>query len=314
MRKVLCPVSYYNDIEEPLSLEDIQAEHYKPFFVAVQKNRVDVVSQLLDLGVDPNVSEGLALSIAIQQGNIEMVSLLLERGADVNCQEGRPLVEAVSYNRSEIFKLLLRRGANIWGRCRYIQEPGAVFYEAIRNKNYPIFRKLISAAKKRPTSEYPYKIMENLLLSSIRNKFYAATNLILEEYELDRWHLDMAFMEALAWGKLNTIDKLISKGASCERAIYIAIHYKHWDVVKYLINKGFHYDPNLCIVECAPCPELVELLLKQGVKDNYKKSAFKHAVEKGYKESVQIFLEHGVVPWREIVPRLVEMNVGIFSL
>jgi ankyrin repeat protein len=313
MKKVLCPRSLYNDTEELLSLGEIQGKDYSPFFIAVEKNRIDVVKQLLDLGINPNVSEGLALSIAIRQGNTEMVSLLLDRGADVNSRGGLPLFVAVSYRRLEIVKLLLIKGANIFGECGYIQQPGAAFYEAIDNLNYEIFSELISAAKQKPTSEY-HKIMENLLLSSIRKRFFAGADLILEEYELDRRYLDMAFVEALAWGNLNIIDKLISKGASCDRAVYIAIHHKHWDVVKYLINKGFDYKPNLCIVECAPCPELVELLLKQDVKDNFKKSAFKHAVEKGYKESVQIFLEHGVEPWPEIVSRLVEMGVGIFSL
>ena len=61
-----------------------------PAHLAIQKDRLDILKCLLDLGCDANSQEGKsgrgALSLATELGHGDMVDLLLSRGANVNSQ------------------------------------------------------------------------------------------------------------------------------------------------------------------------------------------------------------------------------------
>jgi ankyrin repeat protein len=93
---------------------------------AVIGNRPDVVTRLLDLGVDPNERHRLAsleedvfswgepLREAVRTGNVEIAGILLQRGADPNPQiyaATSPLFEAHQRHDHDMTALLERHGA-----------------------------------------------------------------------------------------------------------------------------------------------------------------------------------------------------------
>ena len=86
---------------------------------AIIRERKDIVSLLLDWGVDINAVEGLygtPLVVAASHGVKDIVLLLLDRGADINAvggHYGTALAAAASRGRKDIVSLLLDRGADI---------------------------------------------------------------------------------------------------------------------------------------------------------------------------------------------------------
>ena len=102
------------------------------YAVAAPGDRVDLVTALLDRGVDRNafdMEEGSlpSLATAIQCGNENVAKLLIARGADVNIRGSEPgnaasgwgttdgitpLHLAVWFGHEELVRLLLARGAN----------------------------------------------------------------------------------------------------------------------------------------------------------------------------------------------------------
>lgn len=77
--------SRINEIIDELSVEELNQKDYNNNYlliVAITFNNVATVKKLLDMGVNPNVSnsEGkTALEIAIQKDNAEIIKLLLEK-------------------------------------------------------------------------------------------------------------------------------------------------------------------------------------------------------------------------------------------
>ncbi|MBC8356336.1 MAG: hypothetical protein H8E66_30525 [Planctomycetes bacterium] len=94
--------------------------------VAVRVNRIDMVSLLLDLGLDPDEparldedgteSRGFPLWFAALCGRREIAELLVTRGADVNAlvfASGDPLCNAYATRDEEMQALLLTHGARL---------------------------------------------------------------------------------------------------------------------------------------------------------------------------------------------------------
>lgn len=102
-----------------------KTDNQTTLYVAVLKNREDLVKTLLEKGADPNKTDSdgafpLA-EAAIGRINPEIVKLLLDKGANINAQEknGATALIYVASNkktdptaRAEVIKLLLDKGAD----------------------------------------------------------------------------------------------------------------------------------------------------------------------------------------------------------
>ena len=94
---------------------------------AIDKEKIDVVRELLDSGIDPNkrpVPEGIPLEgayplhLAIVKGNKEIVQILLKNGAQLereakNKDEATPLHWAAFFGQIDMVSLLIQFGAPI---------------------------------------------------------------------------------------------------------------------------------------------------------------------------------------------------------
>lgn len=85
-----------------------------------QKNVIDAVNMLVDMGADVNSADKVgdsALMLASREGNIHVVRLLLGMRADVNHQNGvtglTSALYAASHNRVEVLTSLIEAGADL---------------------------------------------------------------------------------------------------------------------------------------------------------------------------------------------------------
>lgn len=97
-------------------------------FHAAMHDHVDILSYLLDKGIDINVlddNERTPLIVAIEKGNLEAVKFLIESGADLNVstyEVGTPLHVALKNHYEKITLFLLTKGVdvnalNLYGRA-----------------------------------------------------------------------------------------------------------------------------------------------------------------------------------------------------
>jgi ankyrin repeat protein len=98
-----------------------KSPHNTELFAAVEKEDLDLVSQLIAQRIDPNTSSAngwTPLMLAILSDSVGMVRVLLENGADPNlttCGEENPRRSplAVSNGRLEAVRLLLSYNADV---------------------------------------------------------------------------------------------------------------------------------------------------------------------------------------------------------
>ena len=94
---------------------------------AIDKGQSDVVQELLDSGIDPNIAPGpvgtsiagaYPLHLAVLKGNKEIVQILLDNGAKIdlratNKDEATPLAWAAFLGQKDVVSLLIEAGAPI---------------------------------------------------------------------------------------------------------------------------------------------------------------------------------------------------------
>ncbi len=92
---------------------------YTPLYLAAKGGHAAVVAALLAAGADPKAvtSNGATpLMIAAAGGDTRTITSLVENGADINAKDGAkgetPLMFAAAFNRVDAVKLLLERGAD----------------------------------------------------------------------------------------------------------------------------------------------------------------------------------------------------------
>jgi beta-lactamase regulating signal transducer with metallopeptidase domain len=86
---------------------------------AVAADRISVIKQLIDEGIDIDVAaigDGTALIMAVRYNNVDMVKALIALGANVNQPspgDGNPLIMATKMESLPMLRILLAAGANI---------------------------------------------------------------------------------------------------------------------------------------------------------------------------------------------------------
>ena len=102
-----------NDINAP------QADgRFTPLMRAAKLGRLDIVDELLALGVDLNAlnADGCnALWLACYNGSHEIIEILIAAGIDIDLQNGNgasALMYVSSNSKPDLVKLLLEKGAN----------------------------------------------------------------------------------------------------------------------------------------------------------------------------------------------------------
>lgn len=114
----ICSNGNMEDIKTMLAYPTIDVTKNNFGFVLlgpVKNNRVDIVSLLLDHGLNVNDDGLTALRIASKNGYLEIVTLLINHGVDVNGMYGTGLTRASSNGHLEIATILLDQGADIKG-------------------------------------------------------------------------------------------------------------------------------------------------------------------------------------------------------
>lgn len=102
-----------NDLSAP------QADgRFTPLMRAAKEGRLDIVDELLSLGVDISVTNAdgcNALWLACYNGSHEIIERLLAAGIDIDLQNGNGatcLMYVSSNSKPDLVKLLLEKGAN----------------------------------------------------------------------------------------------------------------------------------------------------------------------------------------------------------
>ena len=91
---------------------------FTPLMRAAKEGRLDIVDELLVLGVDisvTNVDGSNALWLACYNGSHEIIERLLAAGIDIDLQNGNgasALMYVSSNSKPDLVKLLLEKGAN----------------------------------------------------------------------------------------------------------------------------------------------------------------------------------------------------------
>ena len=98
-------------------MTDTNMQNSNPLRIAVTNNRMEVVSKLLEHGVevDAVTFAGTPLCVAAAKNYTEIASILIKHGADVNYQKGdiTPLIAASSLGNAEMVTMLLAAGADV---------------------------------------------------------------------------------------------------------------------------------------------------------------------------------------------------------
>lgn len=95
-----------------------------PLIISAEKGCVESVKYLLDIGANPNISNGgfTPLVYAASNGNLDMVTTLIAKGADVNlsgacendeCFHWTPLSYAALNGHIKVVRFLLEKGADV---------------------------------------------------------------------------------------------------------------------------------------------------------------------------------------------------------
>ena len=121
-----------------------------PIYFAILNDNIQIVTLLLDNGVDPNFTwdegGGTLLTNAAQMGKLEVVKLLIEKGANINyCGKGKhsPLYRSVVHGRYDVMEYLLGRGAILnkndkitLNELQWFDNPGnKKIFEILKSKN-----------------------------------------------------------------------------------------------------------------------------------------------------------------------------------
>jgi len=198
---------YENDV-------DIFEEEYESLSTACEYGHLHLVKYFLDLGYDIDYEEGYPIQIACNRGKLEIVKYLVSRGANINLDDDLAFCWACSNGHLEVAKYLFELGVNIRA------QNGDAMELAIEDSHVNIVRFLV---------EHGMKIAFNDLISAAKKNCLEIVKIGVEQDELDPFIISVA---------ANKQEIFSLKIALLKRAC----QYGHFDIVKYLVQKGAKID------------------------------------------------------------------------
>jgi len=264
-------------------------------FSAARNGQEDIVRQLLDRGVDVNMTryDETILMVAAREGHENVVRLLLERGADVNAAADTSLTAASREGHENVVRLLLDRGANV----NAINNVGETALMAASQWNY-----------------------ENINVVRLLLERGADVNAINDDGETA---LILASSEGDGEVAENIVRFLLERGADVnirtnigETALIIASRRNYEQMIRLLLDRGADInavdnngDTSLIWASKLASEDAVRLLLDRGadvnMANNNGETALDIAQEEGYHNIVRL-LQPGLFPV-PVIPRWTEL-------
>ncbi|KAI1802507.1 ankyrin repeat-containing domain protein [Daldinia bambusicola] len=281
-------------------------EGHSPLFEAIQTNRVEIVTSLLDHGANPNLP-GPKHMLWPAVGLPRILELLLARGADPKKAPG--IMElATSINNIEAVRVLLKAGVDPNTKKDGIYTP---LCSSIRDNRTDIFELLLAngADPNVPSAEYPaFKCVTHYRTEYLAPLVAAGADLNTPKGILET-AVQFKNVEAIYWlldtGKVSPNDKAPKTSAT---PLTTAIRENRPDLVDLLLSRGA--DPNVRGENWPVCmavhqPTILKRLLPALAEPRAFKGVMEMAVVANQLESVKLLLKAGV--------SVEDRNGGVFS-
>ncbi|KAI1630940.1 ankyrin repeat-containing domain protein [Biscogniauxia mediterranea] len=281
-------------------------EGHTALFEAIQTNRIEIVSSLLDHGANPNLP-GPKHMLWPSVGLPRILELLLARGADPKKAPG-VMELATSINNIASIRVLLKAGVDPNAKKDGIYTP---LCSSIRDNREDIFELLLAngADPNVPSTEYPaFKCVTHYRPQYLAPLVAAGADLNSPKGILET-AVQCNNVEALNWllnsGKVSPNDKAPKTGAT---PLTTAIRENRADLVDLLLSRGA--DPNVRGENWPVCmavrqPAILKRLLPALAEPRAFKGVMEMAVTANQLESVKLLLRAGV--------SVEDRNGGVFS-
>ena len=303
-------------VENGAELESLDKFNATPLMHAVLNNYVEIVDYLISKGANVNhevpQSTWPALCHAIFDGNLILAKILIKHGANVNAQfYGRPvLCVALQRNYFDIADLLLEKGAEI----DFIDSQSFTPLLHTIHKGHVEIVEYLASMGANVNLEIPVKKWTPLGNAVCHGHLEIVKILIDYGASPNRPFKDKPLVYfAVKYGYTDVLKYLLESGARLtvsyqyegEPLIHLALKNGHFEVAKCLVENNYpiesldkHYTTPLMQAVKSGDVEIVEFLISQGAKVNYKnpfnkRTALGIASSIGQIEIAKILIKHG---------------------
>lgn len=276
---------------------------WTPLHLAVEKNHLEVVKQLIWSGADVNVisNDGWTpLHVAVDEGHLNMVRYLLEQGVDVtypNVSGRTPIHSAAELGYIEIVRALCAAGSDINIQDVYGVNPLML---ALIGKHESVIELLIS--KKVDLNQRDNDRVTAIHLAACSNLVHLIPAGSVHDVNCETSAGRTPLYMAVCRGHTRAVRCLIEAGA-IDQGRYSSIHRAaalgHLDILRVLIDKGGNvesYKTDWTPMRCAAANGHVDamgVLIEAGASLQDSSKVIRTAVEKGQTECVKFILERG---------------------
>lgn len=212
--------------------------------MSCRNGHIDIVTYLVDQGVDIDINDGSPLRISCGKGYLDIVKFLIESGADINIDNSAALRWPALHGNFDVVKYLIESGADI-STNNY-----QALIESCRSGHLSIVKLFIEMGA-------DIHMQEDLLfLTACMNSHLDIVKYLIEsgvDMNIDNDH---ALYLCVKYGCLDIIkyfmDNNIYDTDIISNAVKTACEHGQLDVVKYLRNKLEYFDTyqylNICLV------------------------------------------------------------------
>lgn len=249
---------------------DVHAGDGTVLKIAVHRNRVDMLTFLIELGADIHFRDDELLCNAVDYQHLKMVQFLVESGADIHTKNERPLANAVSSGCLEMVNYLICLGADIhagalWWAVKYGQLEMVKYLVSLGvnintfcEESFPLVRAIQShsialdiikyfvdsGADVHIGNEAPLRwIFENLHLFFHFKDIFEITQLLVSAGADIHFDNEYPFRAAVRENDLGMVKLIMDNGgvnvnANNNEAIRTALENQDLEMVKFLVNAG----------------------------------------------------------------------------